>query len=60
MQKTGIAGIFAASLELTKRVYYLFHKKMFDKLLSKKCKMKNKKKNNIIDFPSYIQKLKAS
>ncbi len=37
MQKTGIAGIFAASLELTKEgILSVSQKKMFDKLLIKK------------------------
>ena len=37
MKKTGIAGIFAASLELTKEgIIKSFSKKMFDKLMIKK------------------------
>ena len=37
MQKTGLAGIFAASLELTKEgVVKVSQKKTFDKLLIKK------------------------
>ena len=39
MQKTGIAGIFAASLELTKEgIVSVSQKKIFDKLLIKKYK----------------------
>ena len=37
MKKTGIAGIFAASLELTKEgIVKVSQKKMFDKLMIKK------------------------
>ena len=37
MQKTGIAGIFAASLELTKEgIVKVSQKKIFDKLMIKK------------------------
>jgi len=37
LKKSGLAGIFAASLELTKQgVINLMQKKMFDKLLIKK------------------------
>ena len=37
MQKTGLAGIFAASLELTKEgTIKVFQKKLFDKLMIKK------------------------
>ena len=37
MKKTGIAGIFAASLELVKeRVISVSQKKIFDKLMIKK------------------------
>ena len=37
MKKTGIAGLFAASLELTKEgVIQIMQKKIFDKLLIKK------------------------
>ena len=37
MKRTGIAGIFAASLELTKeRLVSISQKKTFDKLLIKK------------------------
>ena len=37
MKKTGIAGIFAASLELTKEgVVKVTQKKLFDKLMIKK------------------------
>ena len=37
MKKTGIAGIFAASLELTKEgIVSVFQKKIFDKLMIKK------------------------
>ena len=37
MKKTGIAGIFAASLELTKEgIIQIMQKKMFDKILIKK------------------------
>ena len=36
MQKTGIAGIFAASLELTKEgIISISQKKIFDKLMVK-------------------------
>ena len=45
MKRTGIAGIFAASLELTKEgIISVSQKKIFDKLMIKKIKMKNKKK----------------
>ena len=51
MNRTGIAGIFAASLELTKEgVVSVFQKQSFDKLLIKK-------KANIIDFPTSPTKL---
>ena len=37
MKKTGMAGIFAASLELTKEgIVKVYQKKMFDKLMIKK------------------------
>ena len=37
MEKTGFAGIFAASLELTKeRIVEISQKKMFDKIMIKK------------------------
>ena len=37
MEKTGLAGIFAASLELTKEgIINVSQKKLFDKLLIKK------------------------
>jgi segregation and condensation protein A len=37
MKKTGMAGIFAASLELTKEgIVYVSQKKVFDKLMIKK------------------------
>ena len=46
MKKTGIAGIFAASLELTKEgIIKVSQKKMFDKLMIKKiliCQIKKK------------------
>ena len=58
MKRTGIAGIFAASLELTKEgLLSISQKKIFDKLMIKKHKMNNKKKNNIIDFPSSPTKI---
>ena len=58
MKRTGIAGIFAASFELTKEgIISVSQKKIFDKLMIKKNKMKNKKKNNIIDFPTSPTKL---
>ena len=45
MKKTGIAGIFAASLELTKEgIIKVSQKKMFDKLMIKKINMPKKKK----------------
>ena len=45
MKKTGIAGIFAASLELTKEgIISVSQNKLFDKLLIKKHKWKIKKK----------------
>ena len=48
MTKSGIAGIFAASLELTKEGVVKFPKiKMFDKLMIKRINMSNKKKNVI-------------
>ena len=50
MKRTGIAGIFAASLNYKRGVIQV-SKKNFDKLMIKKLKMKNKK-NNIIDFPA--------
>ena len=56
MQKTGIAEIFAASLELTKEGILLFHKKKCLINYWSKCKMKIKK-NNIIDFPSSPSKI---
>ena len=44
MKKTGIAGIFAASLELTKEgLIKVSQSKMFDKLMIKKINMPNKK-----------------
>ena len=36
MKKTGISGIFAASLELVKESYINLTKKTFDKLMIKK------------------------
>ena len=58
MKRTGLAGIFAASLELTKEgEITISQEKLFDKLMIKKSKMNNKKKNNIIDFPSAPTKL---
>ena len=56
MRKTGIAGILAASLELTKEGIIKVSQKMFDKLMIKKTKMP-KKKNNIIKFPASPSKL---
>ena len=39
MKKTGIAGIFAASLELTReRIISISQKKLFDKLMIKRFK----------------------
>ena len=39
MKRTGIAGIFAASLELTKEgLLYISQKKIFDKLMIKNTK----------------------
>ena len=39
MKKTGIAGIFAASLELTiEGIITVYQKKLFDKLMIKKFK----------------------
>ena len=53
MKKTGIAGLFAASLELTKEGIIQIMQKMFDKVL-----IKNKwLKNNIIKFPDKLSKL---
>ena len=56
MKKTGIAGIFAACLELSKEGIISVSQKMFDKLLIKNHKMKNKK-DNIINFPTTPSKL---
>ena len=57
MKKTGIAGIFSASLELTKEgIVKVSQNKMFDKLMIKKINMANKK-NNIIKFPATPSKL---
>ena len=36
MKRTGITGIFAASLELTKEGEYQYLKKLFEKLMIKK------------------------
>ena len=45
MKRTGIAGIFAASLELTKEgLLSISQKKIFDKLMVKKSKWIIKKK----------------
>ena len=39
MKKNGIAGIFAASLELTREgIIYISQKKLFDKLMIKRFK----------------------
>ena len=35
MNRTGVSGIFAASLELVKEELFQYHKKIFDKLLVK-------------------------
>ena len=40
MKRTGISGIFAASLELAKRVLFQFHKKNIRKTNDKKLRMK--------------------
>ena len=57
MKRSGIAGIFAASLELTKEgAILLSQEKGFNKLMIKNLKMKNNK-NNIIDFPASPTKL---
>ena len=42
-EKTGFAGIFAASLELTKEGLTSLPKKMFDKLMIKRLNMQIKK-----------------
>ena len=58
MKKTGMAGIFSASLELTKEgITEVSQKKLFDKLMIKKLNMPRKKKNNVITFPSPPSKL---
>ena len=64
MKKTGLAGIFAASLELTKEgIVKIAQKEIFEKVLIKKLKMTNKKdnkkdnKNNVINFPTGVTKL---
>ena len=58
MKRTGIAGIFAASLELTKEgIISVSQKKIFEKLLIKKSINEKKKKNNVIDFPNTPTKL---
>ena len=57
MKRTGMAGIFAASLELTKDgIVSVTQDKKFDKLMIKNLNMTNKK-NNIISFPSTPTKL---
>ena len=43
MNKTGIAGIFAASLELAKEGVKVSQNKMFGKLMIKRINMSNKK-----------------
>ena len=59
MKRTGIAGIFAASLELTKEgVISISQKKIFDKIMIKKIKMKNKKKIILLIFHHHHQNLK--
>ena len=57
MKRTGIAGIFAASLELVKEgIVKINQNKIFDKLMIKKINMPNKK-TNIIKFPASPSKL---
>ena len=59
LKKTGMAGIFSATLEMAKEGKIdIIKKRLFDKLLIKKnAIMKNKKKKiNILDFPKNISK----
>ena len=57
MNRTGIAGIFAASLELTKEgIVKVSQNKIFDKIMIKNYSMTNKK-SNVIKFPASPSKL---
>ena len=59
MKKSGIAGIFAASLELVKDgAVQMLQKELFKEILIKKKNYEESKdKNNIISFPSNVSKL---
>ena len=61
MSKTGLAGIFAASLELVKEgSLKILQKDLFKNVMIKKLKDENKNKNknkdNVISFPQEHQK----